>query len=177
MFIFPSCSLIFIKELNSMVSDLSYAKVEDERPCLLHKGGRGCKKPAPGFIDILYADAPCQSYTSQRGNRTRSDPRDHAGYPVMFAETGSVLSLVDALKPGLLMSENVKGFEHPYTPDDPTTPQMDLEYRLQAVMSMDGKSRHFAATGTITSDPLFFVKNRRERLKFNEFIFYRFVIL
>ena len=100
-----------------------FASIEDQiaqKPCELHKFSRQACACAPAQVDLLMAGAPCHPYSTQRSQRFSSGSvQDHHEFDVTFE---SLSALLLKTEPRACVSEQVEGFDMPFTKGSEDTP-------------------------------------------------------
>ena len=97
--------------LSRLASMFRVAQMEVELHCIKHpeRGLVGCALPIN--VDLFVACAPCQPYSMQRNGVGATSPEQHPSYSSLWGAEGSVLSLLSRVKPQVLITENVTGFD------------------------------------------------------------------
>jgi hypothetical protein len=135
-------------------------------PCTRHKNAEGhllCALPLELTTDMFFASGPCQPFSAVRRGPNSVAPEIHAGWPATFADGGSILNLVELLKPHVFGSEQVLGFSTPHKDRD-GCPKADFMERTMAVTRDGlGSKPHFAAAAAIRLDSASFVEGSRPR--------------
>ena len=80
----------------------------------------------------------------------------------MFGETGSVVSLTGHILPAVFMSEQVRGFDKPYTKNGETSPKTDFVSQIMGIKRRNG-TLHFSAWACAAMDSKMFVHGSRPR--------------
>jgi hypothetical protein len=130
------------------------AKAELGDKCQTHGCDAGCALPEPGFLDIFVACFPCRPYSSWNKDRHTSNPRNHTDFPVGLGEAGSVITLIDKLRPKRIVGENVRGFGQAFSKSDSMTGLMLIREKIKSFTDSEGNMLYtgFAVTIDDSSD-------------------------
>jgi hypothetical protein len=142
------------------------AQAEAGDPCIFHKDrdgeGSSCSLPPPGEVDLLMICPPCQPYSLFRDTKKKK-PSEHRLFGATFSQTGSAVSMAEAVKPQVMILEQVLGFEK----QDPgkqamTYKQMLFDRILKIPGEVEGTS-HFSAGVTLKVNSSIFSDSSRPR--------------
>jgi hypothetical protein len=103
---------------------------------------------------------PCQPYSVLRDSR-KCPPESHKLFSVTFGDFGSAVSYTAAVKPQVLMVEEVMGFDKPSKQG--FTHKRRFMDEILAIPSEAGDRSHFAGGISITMTPELFMPATRSR--------------
>ena len=142
-------------------------QVENGLNCDRHKNlHTPCDRPHPFATDILFADGPCQPFSTYRAGCGVSDCRRHKDHAVTFGSSGSIISVTEKLLPKVVVTEQVGGFNNVYDKESEATPLLEYIERMMKLRRRNplGTEWHFEGFASVPVDSAASLEGTRTRL-------------